>query len=245
MRKTTKWKIIVASLAVLIAGAVYCVFVAKEEDETIWYQDTMQNLAEHTADAADSQSLGSESNPAGESGSSFGCDRSENLAEVSKEKQIYVHVCGAVKTPGVYALPERARVCDAITAAGGQLEGAADDYVNQARYLTDGERLYIPTVEELSGLSVQQYAEGQPYEPERAESADGASAQRAGPVNINTATVSELTTLPGIGESRAQSIIAYREQYGAFSKPEDIMNISGIKSAAYEKIKDRICTGYD
>ena len=63
------------------------------------------------------------------------------------------------------------------------------------------------------------------------------------PVNINTAGISELTTLPGIGESRAESIIAYREMHGAFSKIEDIMKISGIKGAAYEKIKERICTG--
>ena len=60
-------------------------------------------------------------------------------------------------------------------------------------------------------------------------------------VNINTADVSQLTTLPGIGESRATSIIAYREENGAYGTIEDIMNVSGIKEAAFSKIKDYIC----
>ena len=96
--------------------------------------------------------------------------------------------------------------------------------------------MYIPEKDELSSLSASQYAAGQLV-------GSNGSSQEKLPVNINIAGISELTTLPGIGESRAESIIAYRETHGAFSKIEDIMKISGIKGAAYEKIKDRICTG--
>ena len=144
-----------------------------------------------------------------------------------------------MKNPGVYALVRNSRVYDAIAMAGGLTETAADDYVNQARYLSDGERVYIPQKEELSNLSSSQYAAGQPV----ADGQSGDSEQENLPVNINTAGIGELTTLPGIGESRAESIIAYREQHGSFARIEDIMKISGIKDAAYEKIKDRICTG--
>ena len=266
LRKTT-WKIAVAILAVMIAGIVYCVFFAEEKDSAVQYQtgeEASGEVDESFAGNNGSAGTQSESNAIQKSGTGPSGGISENSgvgleseagrnygqadADVqnSDSKLIYVHICGAVKNPAVYSLPEGSRVCDGIAKAGGLTENAADDYVNQARFLTDGERVYIPKKDELSDLSTSQYAAGQPVSS--SDGSQGGSGVQAGsteklPVNINTAGVSELTTLPGIGESRAESIIAYRESHGAFSRIEDIMQISGIKGAAYEKIKDRICTG--
>lgn len=148
--------------------------------------------------------------------------------------RLVVYVCGEVRFPGVYELPAGARAVDAIEAAGGLTEEADLTAVNQARPLSDGEMLTIykagdsPAGEDLSAL------------PGREA---GTAAGEADPkkVNINTADAAELTTLRGIGEARARDIIAYREEHGPFSSIEDIMKVSGIKNAAFSKIKDDIC----
>jgi len=270
MAKRTMWKVAAAVLAVIIAGIVYCVFFAEEKDGTVQYQTGTESegndggLSEVSGESNAAQVSNRVTQNSGTSLSSGTGQQAMNdgiVQSTGNEKSsgqtgtdtqnsivtlVYVHVCGAVKNPAVYSLPEGSRVCDAIAKAGGLMETAADDYVNQARFLSDGERVYIPEKGELSSLSASQYAAGQPVN-NAGGSQCGSNVQTGGqeplPVNINTAGISELTTLPGIGESRAESIIAYREMHGAFSKIEDIMKISGIKGAAYEKIKERICTG--
>ena len=143
--------------------------------------------------------------------------------EQAKEK-IYVHVCGAVVNPGVYELEKGARVYTGIQMAGGVLENAAQDFMNQAAELTDGERLYVPTVSEIE----------QGSEVTKTESEEDSR------VNINTASKEELMTLPGIGESKAESVIQYREEHGEFKEVEELTNIPGIKSGVYEKIKELV-----
>ena len=250
LRKAT-WKIAAAVLAVVIAGIVYCVFFAEEKNGTVQYR-TGEETKDVTAaenivlsDVAENKNgQDSESGLNRENGQKQ--EQTDGEVQGKRQQLIYVHICGAVKKPAVYSLPEGARVCDAIAAAGGLTEEAADDYVNQARFLSDGERVYIPEKGELSNLSAAQYAAGQTVSGNSGSQSTGSvqnGNQEQLPVNINTATLSELMNLPGIGESRAESIIAYREKHGAFSTIEDIMQISGIKDAAYEKIKDRICTG--
>lgn len=140
-------------------------------------------------------------------------------------QMIAVYVCGAVADPGVYDLQEDARVVDAIEAAGGMREDAASDSINLAEHISDGMKIYIPTVSEANQMNI---------------SSANISANISNKVNINTATKEELMTLRGIGEARATDIIAYREKHGRFDKIEDIMNISGIKQSAFEKIKDDI-----
>jgi competence protein ComEA len=135
---------------------------------------------------------------------------------------IYVYVCGEVNSPGVYELLEGSRCDDALKAAGGFSENADRSYVNLAAKLSDGERLYFPGVEEAYALK------------------ESEESKQAGLVNINTADEALLCTLPGIGSSRAQDIITYREKNGSFDTKEDIMKVSGIKSAAYGKICDMI-----
>ncbi len=142
-------------------------------------------------------------------------------------KDICVHVTGCVVAPGVYQLPEGSRVYEAIVLAGGFTEEADEEYLNQAAILSDGERIYIYSTEETATAS--DYTDKNISQDEDTL------------VNINTATKETLMTLPGIGESRAESIIAYREEYGVFRTIEDIMKVSGIKDAAYSKLKKYIC----
>ena len=151
----------------------------------------------------------------------------ETQATSSEISLIYVYVCGQVMQEGVYTLPEGSRVCDAIEAAGGlSLEGVLTG-LNLAELIYDGEKIYVPSDEEASDMS---------------ETLVSASMQSAsGLININTADLTLLMTLPGIGESRAQSIIDYRKEHGSFRSIEDIMLVSGIKEAAFSKIKNKIC----
>jgi len=143
-------------------------------------------------------------------------------------------VCGAVLSPGVYEMPYGARVVAAIEAAGGFVENAAVDYLNLARVLSDGEKLMVPTMEEAEALKETE-ASGK---VSVGAVSQGGSENGAGlSININTATKEELMELPGIGESKALSIIAYREENGAFGSIEEIMLVSGIKEGAFAKIK--------
>lgn len=157
---------------------------------------------------------------------------SGNRKETSLTENIFVYVCGAVRSPGVYELPEHARVYEAIEAAGGLREDADSLHTNQAKILTDGEQITVLTQEEAKKASGTAAADGN---PEQGSGTSGAV------VNINTAGVNELTSLSGIGESRANDIISYREEHGPFQKTEDIMKVAGIKTALYTKIKDHIC----
>ena len=141
---------------------------------------------------------------------------------VETPKTVFVYVCGAVVKPGVYELPADARKMDALNAAGGFTEDAVEDAVNLAAFLEDADMLRIPHIgEEVPAEDV---------------SADGAKAK----ININTADVKELTSLPGIGESKAEAIVKYRQKAGRFARTEDLMNVPGIKEGTFEGIRDLI-----
>jgi competence protein ComEA len=142
-----------------------------------------------------------------------------------------VQIAGAVPRPGVYALAQGSRVQDAISAAGGFLAEADKTGINLARALEDGEQLEIPYTEGASPVL------GTPL-PASTESASSAEL-----ININTASLAELDSLPGIGPTTAQKIIDYREQSGPFLAKEDIINVSGIGPGTYERIKDLITVG--
>lgn len=150
-----------------------------------------------------------------------------SFKEDTEEQTIWIYVCGQVEKPGVYVLPQGSRVCDAFIAAGGLNKNAAKDYWNQARVLSDGEMIYVPTVEEA-------------LERRPIQDTDKTTDEKNGKVNINTASKEELMEIPGVGESKAESIIAHRKEHGDFSSPEAIMEVSGIKEGMYEKIKDYI-----
>lgn len=142
---------------------------------------------------------------------------------------IAIHVSGAVLNPGVYELPEGSRANDAIEAAGGASEDAVPDALNLARVLSDGEQIIVPTVEEQERLEEAAVA--------------GQTLDAGGKVNINTATVEQLDSLPGVGESTAKKIIADREENGPFGSPEDLKRVSGIGDKKYEDLADLITVG--
>lgn len=190
---------------------------------------------------------------------SFGEDSKEKEKEAAAEKaevvsreiaaeepaEIQVYVCGAVANPGVYALPAGSRLYQAIERAGGMTEEAAAEYLNLADVAADGLKIQVPTREEIE----QGWQPEGPAGNEKMAQADQSgfseagqvAAKNSGLVNINTADVATLMTLPGIGNAKAESILAYRTEHGGFQSKEEIMNITGIKQAVYEKIKDLIC----
>ena len=148
----------------------------------------------------------------------------ENEATVS----CMVHVCGAVEQPGVYELPQGSRIYQAIACAGGLSDEADPDYLNQADFVSDGEKVYVPTREEVAEMD-------SPLQNVVTQS--GETGAPSGLVNLNTASEEQLCTLPGIGSSKARSIIAYREEHGSFDRIESVMNVAGIKDGLFQKIK--------
>lgn len=175
-------------------------------------------------------------------------DRTE-LSDASSEeaKTLVVHICGAVSAPGVYELPAGSRIIDAVEAGGGFLPEADEACCNLAEEIVDGCQIYIMTKSESCAdgqtekkAGIQTSPDSDMQTTDRNVRSNSAPALENGLVNLNTADVAALMTLPGIGESRAKAIISYREQHGAFAQIEDIMKISGIKQAAFSKIKDKI-----
>jgi competence protein ComEA len=147
-----------------------------------------------------------------------------------------VDVAGAVRTPGVYTLPAASIIADAIAAAGGPSADADLDRVNKAVPLSDGMQVYVPHVAEA--------AAPQPVEPVPAKAAAvplteagaGGASDPGALVDINTATLAELDTLPGVGPATAQRIVDGRP-YGSI---EDLMRVKGIGQATFDKLKARI-----
>ena len=168
-------------------------------------------------------------------------------APAEKAPTLVVHICGAVSTPGVYELPAGSRIIDAVEAGGGFLPEADEACCNLAEAIVDGCQIYIMTKTESCAdgqtekkAGIQTSPDSDLQTTDRNVRSNSAPALDSGLVNLNTADAAALMTLPGIGESRAKAIISYREQHGAFVKIEDIMKISGIKEAAFSKIKDKI-----
>ena len=177
-----------------------------------------------------------------EAGATSGQEEQElqSSQQITASQTVFVHVCGAVENPGVYELAGDARVYQAVEAAGGFLPEACEEYVNQAGALTDGTRLYIPTEDEVRELS---QAGKDTLTEELLLQSDSETDPADGLVNINTASMEELCTLPGIGEGKARHIISYRESTGKFEQIEDIMKVEGIKEGLFGKIRDLITAG--
>ena len=169
-----------------------------------------------------------------EPGDALDDESDEFSSKASAETEVYVDVDGAVASPGVYRFKDGARVSQAIDAAGGLTAEADVTGLNRAAKVTDGQKIYVPTVGEQQALAATGGADG---------GASAASGTRAatGLVNINTASAAELQTLSGIGPSMAQSIIDERTQNGAFASVDDLLRVSGIGEKKLAKIKDCIC----
>lgn len=142
------------------------------------------------------------------------------MDKTEENREIFIHICGEVKEPGVYSFTGETRLVQVIEAAGGFTRKASKESVNQAQVVTDGMQIVIANKKKARQEIKQQ--------------------DESSLININTASMDELMTLSGIGQAKAEQIISYREEYGSFKKKEDIMNISGIKEGVYSKIKDNI-----
>lgn len=153
---------------------------------------------------------------------------STSSANVGVLATIKVHIAGQVSNPGLWELPVGSRISDGIEAAGG-LTGTADiDRVNLAAFLTDGKQVYIPAKGEILPETEEQDIQEQGL---------------AAPVNINLANKEELLSLPGIGETKAEAIITYRNNNGNFLMIEDLINVPGIGESIFTQIRDLITTG--
>ena len=212
-----KWKqygaIITAAVFLTVAGLSYGLsrkHVVDERSETL-IDLTVENVSESATGMDTGRSVDEV----------MMTDETE-MEQTAAQTEIFVHVCGEVLNPGVYKLPEGSRIVDAVKAAGGLSAEASEESVNLAEVVTDGMQVVIPNRIEAEAAAKQM-----------AESA-------AGLVNLNTATKAQLMELPGIGESKAEDIIHYRETVGGFRTIEEIMQVPGIKEAGFRKIKDRI-----
>ena len=211
LKSLRKYSTAVLAAAVLAAGACY---------SCAPQTDVVQEAGLEPDSGVDKEPEETESAPKEE--------RPPEETQPSSQAPYVVHVCGQVKEPGVYELEPGSRVYQAVEMAGGFGPDAASWYLNLAQEVADGMKIQVPTEEEAlawgnsgGGLS-------------------GGQGQTETKVNLNTADEEQLMTLTGIGESRAADIIRYRKEHGPFERIEDIMNVSGIKEGAFQKIKDSI-----
>ncbi|RPF55568.1 helix-hairpin-helix domain-containing protein [Aquisalibacillus elongatus] len=150
-------------------------------------------------------------------------DQEESIHDQEELQTIFVDVKGEVNLPGVYEMPEGKRVKDVIDLAGGFTEDADQYQVNLAMILQDEMVIFVPSINS-----------------ETTEHTSSPITNSEGKIRINSATKEELETIPGIGETKALSIIQYREEHGPFKQSEDLLNISGIGEKTLEKIVEFI-----
>ncbi len=146
-------------------------------------------------------------------------------SEVEEIKYIYVDIKGEVRNPGVYKVEETTRLFQLIILAGGITSEADEMAYNSSIKLKDEQVIYIPSITE-----------------QKASIVDKIEEENEGIININTATLEQLDTLPGIGVVTAQNIIDYREENGNFQTIDDLINVPGIGEATMNEIKDFITT---
>ena len=229
-----KQKIIIAIIGLMIIIAFLYYIYTKEDDSIISTEEIVEeNMVENTI------------------------GNLEENEETTKEDtdKIIVHVSGAVNKEGIVELEENSRISDAIDKAEGLKENADTKNINLAFKLEDGMKIYIPTIgesreqNEQNGQSQNETLmdETSKYVTSSSgvvqeEQTNGQSEQKKNEkININTATQTQLETLPGIGPSTSLKIVNYREENGKFKNIEDIKEVSGIGDVKYENIKDLIC----
>jgi len=150
------------------------------------------------------------------------------------DTELKVYISGAVTTPGVYTMPEGARLVDAVAAAGGATAEADLAVVNLARRVRDEGHYHIPRVGETprAGPGTEDDLGLLPASPN--------SQQSVRPINLNTASVDLLVTLPGIGRVKAKAIVDYRQRNGPFKSVEEIINVPGIGPSTYELVQSLV-----
>lgn len=241
-------KTVVLVLIIIIAGIFY-INPTKEDGSVIINKDNISDKE------SDSKSIigGVTSGGAADVNNSNGSEAGNDGLDENNSK-IYVYICGAVVNAGVVSGGADMRLYQAVELCGGLIDEADGTKVNLAMQLKDGDKIYIPYAYDDISLTDEINNGCNPnatgISGSNTENSGGNSKSSGGNtggtgssnlININKASKSELMQLSGIGEARALDIISYREKYGAFKRIEDIKNVSGIKDAAFNKIKDYIC----
>ena len=216
--------VIIVVLSLLISVSV--VWAKPHEPDT--------NL-EHTGFTTQQDLDATEQSPKSSASDMGEAPESSSTAEAPSgaEVEIVVHVVGEVKTPGLYSLPQGARVADAITAAGGELDTAYMASLNIARLLTDGEQIQVLTFEQTQSMPL----DTAPDEAAPNGATENSSGQK---VSINTANETELQQLPGIGPALANRIVQWREENGQFGSIDELTNVSGIGDKTLEKMREQL-----
>lgn len=167
--------------------------------------------------------------------SEFSIESKSEAGEASSSapavQTVFVHISGSVCNPGLYELQEGSRLADAVQASGGFADDADEDSCNLARVVTDGEHIIIPSANDAAS----------PEGIVQDNSSQTTGSMAPSRININTATASQLESLPGIGTSTAQKIISDRTQNGPFKSVEELMRVSGIGEKKLASIADLIC----
>lgn len=234
--------IIIVVLFVTVSGIFYSVSYGKREEAVFVTEEiSVENDTDRDSgffEASLEESFSSEKEKQNLETSSDKLELAENLEDANNEKEevIYVHICGQVVSSGVYCLEKESRVNDLVKMAGGFTDEASIDYVNLAQKLVDGEQIYIPSKEEVLEMDLSSRIDLSIEDSEGKETISNK-------VNINTADKSQLMTLTGIGEAKAEAIIQYREESGGFRSIEELKQIEGIKDGVFNKIKDKIIVG--
>ena len=220
MNFNKKQKIIIAIIIIAVAAG-FCYYLYNRESSFIITQDDLEIEENKQEEKME--------------------EKEEEAAEERKQdNKIKVHISGAVNKEGIIELEEESRIADAIEKAGGLKENANIDEINLAYKLEDVIKVYIPTKEEKEKTLIENnnyITKSSDIQVE--ENKNGTT--KPSKVNINTATQTELETLPGIGPSTALKIIQYREENGKFKKIEEIQKVNGIGENKFKNIKDLIC----
>ena len=202
------------ALVIALIGVVIAGFMMLQREQK--QENNIQQLMEQTSYSSSSKTEKSK-------------QRSESDQGDKNEGMVTVDVKGAVKKPGVYQLKSSSRVQDALVKAGGMTDEADLKSINQAQKLVDEAVVYVAKI----GENVMDVTTN--------TSASTATSQaKAGLVNLNTATEADFQTISGIGQKRAQDIIAYREANGKFKSVDDLKNVTGIGAKTLEKLKEYV-----
>jgi competence protein ComEA len=168
-------------------------------------------------------------------------NQTENTTEENNnQEKIVIHITGAICNEGIYELEENSRIADAVKMAGGLKEDADLKQINLAYVLEDGMKINIPSKNDNSNENINNTENY--ITKEKLNSSNNTNSAKTSKININSATQTELETLPGIGPSTALKIINYRKEKGKFNKIEDIKNVNGIGESKFNKIKEFIKT---
>lgn len=232
MKNNKKIIMIICGLFILLSGFAY---INSDAIGKFVYKDDTKYVSSKNTDCISSSDRKSYNKMSGK----------DNLNDKKSDgqSQVVVYICGAVKHPGVYKFTAGSRVNDAVNAASGFKKGAARTAINQARVLEDGEQITIPTLKQVKRKQLSKITDGDNFQDKTTDNENTDSSERESQdtlININTASAGELTSLSGIGQSRADAIIEYRQSNGKFQSIEDIMKIPGIKQGIFNKIKNKI-----